>query len=59
MVADTPVIITAKPDPLPFAIVTVVPLGTKSVEAADTETIVPPFALPLVFISGLVVGKLV
>ena len=29
MVAETPVIITAKPDPLPFAIVTVVPLGAK------------------------------
>ena len=55
MVALTPVIITAKPDPLPFAIVTVVPLGTKLVEAADTETIVP---VPL-FTSGLDVGKLV
>ena len=59
MVADTPVIITGKPDPLPFAIVTVVPLGAKFVDAACTETIVPPFALPLVFISGLAVGKLV
>ena len=48
-------IITARPDPLPFAIVTVVPLGTKFVEAADTETIVP---VPL-FTSGLDVGKLV
>ena len=59
MVALTPVIITANPDPLPFAIVTVVPLGAKSVDAACTETIVPPFAVPLVFISGLAVGKLV
>ena len=59
MVALTPVIITARPDPLPFAIVTVVPLGAKLVDAADTETIVPPFAEPLRFISGLDVGKLV
>ena len=60
MVAVTPVIITAFPVPLPFAIVRVVPdCGAKAVEAALTETIVPPFAEPLVFISGLVVGKLV
>ena len=41
--------------PLPFAIVTVVPLGAKLVEAALTETIVP--APP--FTSGLAAGKLV
>ena len=55
IVADTPVIITANPLPLPLAIVTVVPLGAKFVEAALTETIVP--APP--FTSGLAVGKLV
>ena len=55
IVEDTPVIITANPLPLPFAIVTVVPLGVKSVDAADTETIVP---VPLLT-SGLEVGKLV
>ena len=60
MVADTPVIITALPVPLPFAIVRVVPdCAVKFVEAASTETIVPLFAEPLVFMSGLVVGKLV
>ena len=60
MVADTPVIITALPVPLPFAIVRVVPdCAVKLVDAATTETIVPPFALPLVFISGLAAGKLV
>ena len=48
MVAVTPVIITGKPEPLPFVIVKVVPfklevpLG-KFAEAAFTETIVPPF----------------
>ena len=57
MVAVTPVITTARPDPLPFAIVTVVPLGAKLVEAAFTDTIVPPVAG--LFISGLDVGKLV
>ena len=56
MVAVTPVIITAKPEPLPFAIVTVVPLGAKLVEAVLTDTIVPPVAG--LFISGLDVGKL-
>ena len=55
MVALTPVIITGNPLPLPFAIVTVVPLGAKLVDAAATETIVP---VPL-FTSGLDVGKLV
>ena len=55
MVALTPVIVTARPSPLPFAIVTVVPLGTKSVDASLTETIVP--APP--FTSGLADGKLV
>ena len=60
MVADTPVIITALPVPLPFAIVRVVPdCAVKAVDAVCTETIVPPFAEPLVFISGLAVGKLV
>ena len=60
MVADTPVIITALPVPLPFAIVRVVPdCAVKAVDAVCTETIVPPFALPLVFISGFSVGKLV
>jgi len=53
MVDDTPVIVTVLPVPAPFAIVTVVPLGVKSVEAADTETIVP---VPLLT-SGLAVGK--
>ena len=57
MVAVTPVITTARPEPLPFAIVTVVPLGAKLVEAAETDTIVPPVAG--LFISGLDVGKLV
>ena len=48
------------PVPLPFAIVKVVPdCAVKFVEAAITETIVPPLAEPLVFISGLVEGKLV
>ena len=56
MVADTPVIITALPVPLLFAIVRVVPdCAVKFVEAALTETIVP--APP--FTSGLAVGKLV
>ena len=55
MVAVTPVIITAKPDPLPFAIVTVVPLGAKFVDAALTDTIVPPVAG--LFMSGLAVGN--
>ena len=45
IVEDTPVITTANPLPLPFAIVTVVPLGTKLVDAAETDTIVPaPFS---------------
>ena len=55
IVADTPVITTGNPLPLPFAIVTVVPLGAKLVEAAATDTIVP--VPPLT--SGLAVGKLV
>ena len=55
IVAVTPVISTCNPLPLPFAIVTVVPLGTKLVDAADTETIVPAPS----FTSGLDVGKLV
>ena len=60
MVAVTPVMITALPVPLPFAIVRVVPdCAVKAVDAAFTDTIVPPFAEPLVFISGLDVGKLV
>ena len=60
MVADTPVIITAFPVPLPFAIVRVVPdCAVKLVDADSTETIVPPFAAPLVFMSGFSVGKLV
>jgi len=42
MVEGTPVIITVSPDPAPFAIVTVVPLGTKLVEASLTDIIVPP-----------------
>ena len=46
---------TACPLPAPFATVTVVPLGTKSVEADWIETIVP---VPL-FISGLLEGKYV
>ena len=64
MVAVTPVIITGKPEPLPFVIVKVVPfklevpLG-KFAEAAFTETIVPPFLLLAVLISGFSVGKLV
>ena len=59
MVADTPVIITALPVPLPFAIVRVVPdCAVKFVEAALTDTIVPPFSELLVFISGLTVGNL-
>ena len=57
MVAVTPVITTALPVPLPFAIVTVPLLGTKLVEAVLTDTIVPPDAGLL--ISGLVAGKLV
>ena len=58
MVADTPVIITALPVPLPFAIVRVVPdCAVKAVDAACTETIVPPVAG--LFISGFSVGKLV
>ena len=60
MVAVTPVIITALPVPLPFAIVRVVPdCGAKAVEAADTETIVPPLSALVVLMSGLVAGKLV
>ena len=55
MVAGTPVTVTVLPLPAPFAIVTVVPLGAKLVEAAETDTIVP---VPL-FTSGLAVGKLV
>ena len=55
IVDDTPVIVTLLPVPAPFVIVTVVPLGTKLVDAADTDTIVP---VPL-FTSGLAVGKLV
>ena len=55
MVDVTPVIVTVLPDPAPFAIVTVVPLGVKAVEAALTETIVP---VPLLT-SGLAVGKAV
>ena len=55
MVDDTPVIVTVLPVPAPFEIVTVVPLGVKLVDAADTETIVP---VPLLT-SGLDVGKLV
>ena len=54
IVDDTPVIVTVLPVPAPFAIVTVVPLGAKFVEAADTDTIVPA---PL-FTSGLAVGKM-
>ena len=58
MVSVTPVIITALPVPLPFAIVRVVPdCGVKAVDAAFTDTIVPPVAG--LFMSGLVVGKLV
>ena len=62
MVAVTPVIITGKPDPLPFVIVKVVPLKLevplgKLAEAALTDTIVPPVAG--LFMSGLDVGKLV
>ena len=53
MVDVTPVIVTVLLDPAPFAIVTVVPLGVKTVEAALTETIVP---VPLLT-SGLAVGK--
>ena len=53
MVADTPVTVTVLPDPAPFAIVTVVPLGAKLVDAALTDTIVPA---PLLT-SGLAVGK--
>ena len=34
MVVVTPVITTGNPDPLPFAIVTVVPVGAKLVDAA-------------------------
>ena len=55
MVTGTPVIVTVLPAPAPFAIVTVVPLGAKLVEAAEIDTIVP---VPL-FTSGLAVGKLV
>ena len=55
MADGTPVTVTVLPDPAPFAIVTVVPLGVKVVDAALTETIVPA---PL-FTSGLAVGKLV
>ena len=51
----TPVIVTVFPVPAPLAIVTVVPLGVKFVDAAFTETTVPvPFSA-----SGLAVGKLV
>ena len=47
--------VTVFPVPAPLAIVTVVPLGVKSVDAALTETTVPvPFSA-----SGLAVGKLV
>ena len=55
MADGTPVIVTVLPDPAPFAIVTVVPLGVKVVDAALTDTIVPA---PLLT-SGLAVGKLV
>ena len=55
MVEVTPVNVTVLPVPAPFAIVTVPLLGTKFVDAALTETIVP---VPL-FTSGLAVGKLV
>ena len=58
MVAVTPVIITALPVPLPFAIVKVVPdCAVKAVDAALTDTIVPPVAG--LFMSGLAAGKLV
>ena len=57
MVADTPVIITALPVPLPFGRVKVVPdCAVKAVVAVCTETIVPPVAG--LFISGFSVGKL-
>ena len=53
MVTFTPVIMTGLPVPLPFAIVTFPELGTRAVDAACTDTIVP---FPLL-ISGLASGK--